>query len=113
MPDAIAVGVRPEAIKALRAQREEELTAREQALTAYIRLVVQGAVTDEAYANMETLLGPRGAVEYTIFIAFLSGSVRIWQALGLEDPPDAEMDELLTRLRREDETLPDPRRGIG
>ena len=83
IPDALAVGVRPEAIAALRSGREEELTVAERELAAYIRAVASGGVTDDAYAALERRLGQRGAVEYTIFIAFLMMTLRLFQAFGL------------------------------
>jgi len=108
LPDALAVGVRPEAIAALRGRREQELTADERELAGYIRAVANGTVTDAAYAAIEQRLGRRGAVEYTIFIAFLMMTIRLFQAFGLPDPSDEEIDALLHELRTGARELPDP-----
>jgi hypothetical protein len=107
VPDALAVGVRGEAIEALRSGREEELTADERELAAYIRAVATGTVTNDAYAAIERRLGARGAVEYTIFIAFLTMTVRLFQAFGMPDPSDEEIDALIAQLRSGVEPLPD------
>ncbi len=108
IPDAVAVGVRLEAIEALRSGREDELTDDEQLLASYIRAVVSGTVTDDAYAAIERRLGERGAVEYTIFIAFLSGTIRLFQAFGMPDPSEAEIDQLIADLGSGARDVPDP-----
>jgi alkylhydroperoxidase family enzyme len=108
VPDALAVGVRMEAIEALRGGHEEDLKPDEQQLAAYIRAVVNGTVTDAAYEAMERRLGRRGAVEYTIFIGFLNMTIRLFQAFGMPDPGDEEIDALLRDLRTGARELPDP-----
>jgi hypothetical protein len=108
VPDALAVGVRPEAIEALRSRHEERLTEDERLLAGYIRAVVNGTVTDAAYEAIERRLGSRGAVEYTIFIGFLSMTIRLFQAFGMPDPDDDEIAELLSELRSGARELPDP-----
>jgi hypothetical protein len=113
IPDAVAVGVRLEAIEALRAGREAELTDDERLLAGYIRAVVSGTVTDDAYAAIERRLGPRGAVEYTIFIAFLSATIRLFQAFGMDDPSQEEIDQLIADLRSGARAVPDPRARFG
>jgi hypothetical protein len=60
--DAVAVGVRPEAIRALRQNRDEDLTADERQLAEYVRAVFRGTVTTEQYQGMERRIGVRGAV---------------------------------------------------
>jgi hypothetical protein len=97
IPDAVALGVRIEAIEALRAGREEQLTDDERLLADYIRRVLNGTVTDAAYEQMEARLGKRGTVEYTFFISFLQFVGRLWQAFGVPDIPD--IGELLQSLR--------------
>ena len=113
VPDGIAAGVRPEAIEALRAGREEELTEDERQLADYIRRVESGTVTDEAFEALERRMGSRGALEYTIFIAFLIMTIRLHQALGVPDPSDEEIDRLLAELRDGTRQLPDFRERIG
>lgn len=95
VPDALAAGVRAEAIRAVRDGREDELTDDERLLARYIRAVTTGALTDELWNAMVDRLGVRGAVDYTIFIAFLQMTIRLWQAFGLDGPSDAEVDALI------------------
>jgi hypothetical protein len=109
VPDALAVGMRPEAIEALRAGRDEDLTEDEQLLATYIRQVVDGAVTDDVWNAMEARLGTRGLVEYSIFIALLQLIMRLYQAFGLPDPPNEEIDQLLEEFRAGKRELPDYR----
>ncbi|MDB5423902.1 MAG: carboxymuconolactone decarboxylase, partial [Phenylobacterium sp.] len=85
LPDALAVGVRPEAIEALTAGAEAQLTPDERQLADFVRRVISGSVTDEAYAGLQARLGRRGAVEFTAFVGFLHCTFRLWQALGVPD----------------------------
>jgi hypothetical protein len=64
-------------------------------------------VTDELYEKMEARLGERGAVEYTIFIAFLQMTIRLFQAFGVPAPTDAEIDEMLRGFREGTLEIPD------
>jgi hypothetical protein len=112
VPDALAVGVPLESIEALRAGRDEDLDDDERLLATYIRQVVDGTVTDETWDAMEARLGVRGLVEYTIFVAFLQLIMRLYQAFGLEDPPNDEIDELIREFRDGARQLPDYRERI-
>jgi hypothetical protein len=113
IPDAIAVGVRLEAIEALWQGREEDLDSEERFRVGYIRAVADGTVDDERFTALADRMGLRGAVEYSAFIAFLIMTMSLWQALGVPDPPPAEIDELLNSYR--DGTAPeiDPAARIG
>jgi hypothetical protein len=113
IPDAVAVGVRLKAIEALWRGDEGDLTDEERFRVAYIRAVAAGTVDDEQFTELSHRLGVRGAVEYSAFIAFLIMTMRLWQALGVPDPSDAEIDELLQSYR--DGTGPDidPQARIG
>jgi alkylhydroperoxidase family enzyme len=113
IPDAIAVGVRPEAIEAIRKGHEEDLTDDERHIAAYTREVVSGGVTDDSYARMAQRLGPRGALEFTAFIAILLMIIRLWQALGVPEPTDAEIDELFQGLLDGSVPTPHPTARIG
>jgi hypothetical protein len=113
IPDAFAVGVRPEAIEAIRKGREEELTDDERQLATYARQVANGTVTDESYAAIEKRFGVRGGLEYTIFCGFLLMTIRLWMALGVPDMTDEETDELVQGLRDGSVEIPDPAARIG
>lgn len=108
VPDGLAVGVRLEAIDALRSGREDDLDEEERLLADHIRRVVDGTVTDESYARLEAHMGRRGALEYTIFIGFLMMTIRLNQALGVPDPPDEEVDRIVDEFRSGTRQLPDP-----
>ncbi len=106
IPDAFAVGVRPEAIEALRTGREEGLTDEERQLVDHARRVAAGKVTDASYAPIRDRFGERGAIELTTFCAFLLMTLRLWQALGVPDLEPDEVDALIRGLR--DGTIPIP-----
>jgi alkylhydroperoxidase family enzyme len=113
IPDAIAVGVRPEAIEAIRSGREDELLPEERQIVEYARAVVTGEVTDERYAAMCERMSPRGALEFTIFIGFLAMTIRLWQAVGVPNPDDEEIDALVRDLVEGRIDIPDPAARIG
>jgi len=107
LEDALARGVRLEAIRALREGREQDLTDDERQLTEYIRQVSQGRVTDESFAAMKERLGERGVVEYTAFITFLVLTMRLIQALtGATGPADAEIDQKVRQYASGERPLP-------
>jgi hypothetical protein len=107
LPDAIAAGVRIEAIEALRAGNDDALTPDEQLLARYIRQVVHGEVHDADWAKMLDRLGTRGLVEYTVFITFLQLIIRLMQALQTTAPTEAAMDALIARLKADQSLVPD------
>lgn len=113
IPDAIACGVRLEAIDALRAGREEELDAGERQIVEYARAVVGGGVTDALFTALAERLGQRGALEFTVFCGFLMCTFRLWMALGVTDPTDAEIDGLLEGYRDGTGLAVDPAARIG
>jgi hypothetical protein len=106
---AVAVGVRPEAIQALLAHRERELTPAERQLTEYIRAVVHGSVTEELFAAIVRRFGVRGAVEYTVCITWLAMTIRNTQAFGSPRVSRETVEGLLARILAGTEELPDPR----
>jgi 4-carboxymuconolactone decarboxylase len=108
--DAVAVGVRPEAIKAVREGREEDLTADERQLADYIRAVARGEVSDEQFAGIVERFGTRGAVEYTVCITWLMLTFRNLQALlGQGGPSDEQILEQIDRIIAGEIELPDPK----
>lgn len=113
IPDALSVGVRLEAIDAIRAGDDQALTDEERQIADYARRVAAGSVEDASYAEMERLLGPRGAVEFTVFIGLLLCTMRLWQALGVPDVPEDRIDEMLQGYRQGTAALVDPSARIG
>jgi hypothetical protein len=113
IPDALAVGVRPTAVEALLHGREAELDSSEQELVAYAGQFVTGEVTDEAYAALEERFGKRGAIEFNVVLGFLLMTIRLWQALGVPEPTDAEVAELFRQAISGAVSLPDPNARIG
>jgi hypothetical protein len=105
--DALSAGVRPEAIAALADGHEKDLTDDERLLATYIRQVVSGTVTDATYAAMESRLGQRGTVEYTIFIALLQLIFRLHQAFGCPEDSDEAVARILDGFKDGTVELPD------
>jgi alkylhydroperoxidase family enzyme len=113
IPDAVAVGVRPEAIAAIIERRERDLTTDERQLADFAHAFVAGTVDDALYATIRHRLGDRGAVEFTVLLGFLVMTIRLWQALGVPQPSDAEIAALLAGLRNGTIAPPDPTARIG
>jgi hypothetical protein len=113
MPDAVAVGVRPGAIKALRDGRDEDLVGEELTLARFIREVLRGDVSDEAFSEVTSLLGNRGVIAYAAFVTRLLSNQRMMNVLGRPDPPDAEVDEMLQGFVDGTSEIPDPDARIG
>jgi hypothetical protein len=97
IPDALANGVRIEAIESVLLGDESELDESERQLAQYVRLVVNGEVTDESWDAMEQRLGTRGVLEYTVFIVFLQMTLRLMQAIG--GTPNPSTDIIRTMLQ--------------
>jgi hypothetical protein len=110
--DGVSSGVRLDAIEALRAGREDDLTHDERLLTTYIRQVVSGTVTDETWAAMEKRLGLRGAIDYTIWITFLNLILRLFQAFGAPDVTDEDVQRVIDGIREGSIAVPDFRERI-
>lgn len=84
-PDAVASGMRPEAILAIVRHRDEDLTETEKVKADFIRAVVNGTMTEELYRPVEGLVGVRAAVEITAFTGHLLKTMRLMQAWGIPD----------------------------
>lgn len=113
IPDALAVGVRPEAIEALLERDDARLTEDELALVRYAREFVGGTVTDASYAALTDRFGDRGAVEFTVLVGFLLVTIRLWQALGVPEPSAEGIAALLEAVKSGAIPLPDPDARIG
>jgi hypothetical protein len=72
-------------------------------LVDYIRRVVRGTVDDESFHWLEGELGPRGAVEYTAFICWVTMNTRLIQALGVEEISVEELDRALEHVATREE----------
>jgi hypothetical protein len=107
IPDGLAVGVRLEAIKALRYGHEEDLTEDEAFLAAFIRASVSGRMTDELWDRMVDRLGLKGTVEYALFCNYLLMTIRNIQALTAREPSDEEIDRMIEEFETGARELPD------
>src|SRR5260370_41028245 len=107
IPDALAAGVRLEAIEALQAGRDEDLTPEEREFATYVRQVADLAVTDEMWDRMERRLGERGVVELTIFIALLNLILTLQAALNLPEMSDDEVKQVIREFREGKRPIPE------
>jgi hypothetical protein len=108
VPNAVASGVRIEAIEALRDGRDEDLDDYERQLAQFVRQVIGGTVTDESWAGMRDKLGSdKAVVEYTFHILLLNTHVRLLQAFDAPDVSREELDTMLEGLRNGSVPLPD------
>jgi hypothetical protein len=111
-PDAIATGVRVEAIEALRDGRDDDLTDPERLLTAFIREIAGRKLTDETWDAVEADMGKRAAVELTIFTCYFQFLVHLFMAFGGPITPREAIDELITEIKEGRRELPDWRAHI-
>jgi len=81
LKDALMHGIRPEALKAIWEEQEEQLTGDERLLTDYIRQVCSSTVTDETYAAIEERMGKRATIEFTVFVGHMLTMLRTIDAL--------------------------------
>jgi hypothetical protein len=97
-PDAVASGVRAEAILALIQGREGELGEDERRRADFIRAVIHGTMTQELYQLVESEIGVRAAVELTAFTGHLIKSTRLMQAWGVPDISQQQLDEFVQAI---------------
>ena len=100
LPRAVAAGMRPEAIQALRSRDDSALLPKERELAEFARAVLTGGVEDDRWARMAERLGARRTIEtasYALLVAFVC---RLESALGLQDATDAELDALVDEYLR-------------
>jgi alkylhydroperoxidase family enzyme len=113
-PDAIASGVRAEAILAVVRGRDDELRPEEKLKADFIRAVVGGTVTRELYGAVEELVGRRAAVEITAFTGHLLKTMRLMQAWGVPDISKVQLEEFVQALVDGKVELPEgPRVPVG
>jgi len=113
IPDALALGVRLEAIEAILEGRDDDLHDDERQLVDFVRAVAGGTVTDAAWAAMEERMGHRGALEYAIFVNFLVFTIRMFQTMGIPAPDDGEIRQLLDEFRDGTRTIGGPLDDLG
>ena len=107
-PDAVAVGVRPEAAAALWRGDDAALTDDERELAEFVRAVVAGTATDDDCAVMRRRYGDRGAIELTTFVTFLCMTARLMDAVGIPSPPAEKVDALIQTFVDGTAEVPDP-----
>ncbi len=112
--DALSTGVRAEAIEALRAGREDELTETEKLLTSFIRKVYHGTMEAQTWAAVEAHMGERGAVDYAEFVLFLVTTIRNIQlsTANAHEPTDAQFNERLAEFKSGKREIDDYRKRI-
>lgn len=106
-PDAVAVGVRPEAILAVVEGRPDDLTPEEREKDLFIRAVVNGTMEPDQYQSMERLIGVRATVELTCFTGHLLKTLRLMRAFGIPDVSHDDLREWVQALCDGKVDLPD------
>jgi hypothetical protein len=107
-PNAVAAGLRVDAIQAVCDGREQELTADESEIVEFIRNVVQGTMTNASWESMQKRIGSeRGIVEYVWFILVLVLHIRLFQVFDAPGMSKEEHYELLDKIREGSHPLPD------
>lgn len=105
--DAIAAGVAPGTIAAIRGDRWDELDPEDRLLVTYVKEVVTGTVSDATFDAVEQLMGTRGVIEYTVLITVLYMTMRQMQAFKVPQPTDEEVDALVEQYRQGKAEVPD------
>jgi len=106
--EGLSVGMRLEAMQALREGRDEDLTEDERSLANYIRASVVGQVSENLWDWLVARNGPRGAIEYTYFVNYLLMTIRNIQAFvgPSAEATDEEVDRVLAEYARGARTPP-------
>jgi alkylhydroperoxidase family enzyme len=99
LDDAIASGVRLEAIAAIRAGADGDLTDDERILAQYIRAVVDGTVSDEIAAPVEKRMGVQALAQYAVCITVIAMSMRQTQAFGIPEWSDEQIDTMIAEYQ--------------
>jgi hypothetical protein len=108
-PDAVAVGVRPQAILAMVEGRFGDLTNEEREKDEFIRAVIRGTMTDDRYKSLERQMGVRATVEFTCFTGHLLKTMRLMQAFGVPDTTREHLIEWLQAIIDGKVEIPDAR----
>jgi hypothetical protein len=100
VPRAVAAGMRPEAIEALRNRDDGALLPSERELAEFVRAVVTGSVDDGGWARMQDRLGARRTIETASYALLDFFVCRLESAFGLRDATEAELDALVNEFLR-------------
>lgn len=107
--DALALGVRPEALEAIAHGRLEALGADEHAVVDFSLRLARRTMTDDAWAAVRALRGERGVLDLSIVAGFTWATI-VWRlAWGVTGVPVDEVDALLREHRAGTLELPDAR----
>jgi hypothetical protein len=108
--DAVAGGVRPEAILSLLQGKEAKLTSEEKLKADFIRAVARGKVTETLYKSVEPMVGGiRACVEFTAFCGHLLKTMRLIQAFGVPDVTRQQLIEFIRAIVDGRVEVPDPK----
>jgi hypothetical protein len=109
-PDAVAVGVRCEAILAVLRGQEKSLTPEEKLKADFIRAVAQGTMTPSLYTSVEKEVGgKRACVEFASFCGHILMTLRLTQAFGVPDVTREQLIEFVQAIANGQVELPDPK----
>jgi hypothetical protein len=98
--EAIAGGIRIQAIEALRDHRDDLLNAEEKLQVGFIRAVRDGTMTDDMWDRMKTRLGTeRGVVEYVHFVLCLQYHHKYVWACGVPEMSVADFNKMLNEYK--------------
>ena len=106
-PQAVAEGVRPEALLALRRGDLDALTDDERLCVDFVHATARGTLDDALWNRMLERFGTeRGVVEYTFFVLYLQLHIRLHQAFDIPQFSEAQLDALLQALADGTHELP-------
>jgi hypothetical protein len=115
-PDAVASGMRADAILSLIRGNEDALEPDEKRKADFIRAVIRGTMTEDLYRSVEDEIGVKATVELTAFTGHLLKTMRLMQAWGIPDITRQQLDEFVQAIVDGRVDLPDkprvPKHGV-
>jgi hypothetical protein len=110
---ALGEGVRVEALEAICYGRDDDLTPQERQIVDYVRMVIHGRVTDEAWSALETRFGStRSVLEFTYLILHIDLCAKLFEALSsIAGAPEGaftrgEFEQMLKDVRAGTQVIP-------